>query len=129
MRLPRGDANTIVDPKGGSAPLPIPSLGNAMVGLEFDDQSILIPCSPLGEPRFNCNYLQGGGEGLGTMTGELNASLNPAFEGKSPRGHLEARLAGRRLRRSDDDARQREAVGQVRAEGEVSRLFFAQSAA
>jgi len=85
---PRGDANTVVDPKGGSVGLPIPDLGNSMLNLLFKDQSLFIPCSPFDEPRFNCNYLQGASEGggVGTMTGELNAAINQQFEDKSPKG-------------------------------------------
>jgi hypothetical protein len=85
---PRGDANTIVDPKGGSVGLPIPDIGSSMQSLLFKDQSIFIPCSPFGEPRFNCNYLQGANEDatVGTMTGELNSVITPPFEDKNPKG-------------------------------------------
>ena len=85
---PRGDANTVVDPKGGSAGLPVPDIGNSMLNLVFKDQSIFIPCNPFDPPRFNCNYLQGASEGggLGTMTGELNSIITPSFEDKSPKG-------------------------------------------
>jgi hypothetical protein len=85
---PRGDADTALDPKGGSAPLPLPKLGNSMLNLAFRDTSLLIPCNPFDEPRFNCNYLQGASEGggLGTMTGELNAVISSQFEGKGARG-------------------------------------------
>jgi hypothetical protein len=85
---PRGDADQIVDPKGGSVGLPIPEIGNQMIDLTFRDGSILIPCSPFGTPRFNCNYLQGAStdDDVGTFTGELNASINPQFEDKGARG-------------------------------------------
>jgi hypothetical protein len=85
---PRGDADVALDPKGGSAPLPLPRIGNAMLNLAFRDTSLLIPCNPFDEPRFNCNYLQGATEsgGTGTMTGELNAVISSQFEGKGARG-------------------------------------------
>jgi hypothetical protein len=78
----------LVGPKGNAVALPIPNLGSAMSNLEFDDQSILIPCNPVEFQSDQCNYLQGGDAdgGVGTMTGVLGATINPFFRGGNPRG-------------------------------------------
>lgn len=80
----------LVGPKGNSALLiPFESLiGSAMSNLEFDDQSILSPCNPFVFQSDECNYLQGGNPGgtVGTLTGGLNAFLNPVFKGGNPKG-------------------------------------------
>jgi hypothetical protein len=67
--------------KIGSTGLPTPG-GSVWADLEFSDQSDFVPCNPLDTIASDCNYLQGGT----TYTGDLNASLNPVFQGGNPKG-------------------------------------------
>jgi hypothetical protein len=78
----------LVGPKGDDVFLPIPNVGSAMSNLEFDDQSLLVPCNPFAINSDDCNYLQGGDVDatVGTMSGELDAFINPSFKGGNPKG-------------------------------------------
>jgi hypothetical protein len=78
----------LVGPKGDDVALPIINLGSAMLNLQYDDQSLLVPCNPLDEISDDCNYLGGPNAAgtLGTMSGEVGASINPTFKGLNPKG-------------------------------------------
>jgi hypothetical protein len=78
----------LVNPKRENVFLFIPTIGSAMVNLEFSDQSQLSPCNPLTFNSDDCNYLQGGDAAgtVGSMTGELNSPINPTFRGNNASG-------------------------------------------
>ena len=109
----------LVGPKGDNVFLPIPNIGSAMTNLEFDDQSVLVPCNPFAISSDDCNYLQGGDvDGLvGSMSGELTATLNPFYKGGNPKG------TWRLIWRDDDDDVVTTVLGETELEVKTGRKF------
>ena len=109
----------LVGPKGDNVFLPIPTIGSAMTNLEFDDQSVLVPCNPFAISSDDCNYLQGGDTDatVGTMSGELSATLNPFYKFGNPKG------TWRLIWRDGDADPVTTVIGEVELEVKTGRKF------
>jgi hypothetical protein len=108
----------LVSPKAGQVGLTLPSIGNAIVNLKFDDQAFADTyCNPLTFTREDCNYIQGGnGTTTGTVTGSFNAALNPQFKGGNPKGTW-------RLFTWDNDAVVDNTLGETTLEVKTGKKF------